>query len=54
MILQKKVVELEKETESYHKKLTAQNNMVQEIKDESQKRAEKFQVEKICIIYKLC
>lgn len=43
--LRKKVVELEKETESYHKKLTAQNNMVQEIKDESQKRADKFQTQ---------
>ena len=43
-MLKKKVAELQNEMESCNKKLVAQNNIIQEIKDESQKRQDKFQV----------
>ncbi len=44
MLFKKKVEELQSEVETYQKRFIAQKNIIQEIKEESQKRQDKFQV----------
>lgn len=49
-MLQKKIEELQSELESYQKRCIAQQNVIQEAKEESQKRQEKSQVLDPCCL----